>query len=87
MKALFLGFALVSAAASVSFADPVIDCPPDYRGGAITPAVEISQEVNGNLTAILTTANGEKQVIQGQADSDLMQAILGDIQAVNCKFY
>lgn len=87
MKALFLGFALVSAVASVSFADPVIDCPPDYRGGAITPAVEISQEANGNLTAVLTNQDGEKQVIQRSAESDLMQAILGDIQAVNCKFY
>lgn len=86
MKALTLGFAILSAA-SVSFADPVIDCPPDYRGGAITPAVEISQEANGNLTAVLTNLDGQKQVIQGKADSEVMQEILGDIQAVDCKFY
>lgn len=86
MKALILGFAILSAA-SVSFADPVIDCPPEQRGGAITPDVKISQEANGYLTAVLTNQNGEKQVIQGSADSDLMQEILGDIQAVNCKFY
>jgi hypothetical protein len=86
MKALILGFAILSAA-SVSFADPVIDCPPDYRGGTITPAVEISQEANGNLTAVITNQDGQKQVIQGKAESELMQAVLGDIQAVDCKFY
>jgi hypothetical protein len=86
MKALILGFAILSAA-SVSFADPVIDCPPDYRGGTMTPAVKVSQEANGNLTAVLTNQDGQKQVIQGQAESELMQAILGDIQAVDCKFY
>ena len=86
MKALILGFAILSAS-SASLADPVIDCPPDYRGGAITPAVEISQEANGNLTAVLTNLDGQKQVIQGKADSEVMQEILGDIQAVDCKFY
>lgn len=86
MKAFILGFAILSAV-SVSFADPVIDCPPDYRGGAITPAVEISQEANGDLTAVLTHQDGQKQMFQGPAESEVMQAILGDIQAVDCKFY
>ena len=86
MKAFILGFAILSAA-SVSFADPVIDCPPDYRGGAITPAVVISQEANGDLTAVLTNQVGQKQILKGAAESEMMQSILGDIQAVDCKFY
>lgn len=86
MKALILGFAILSTA-SVSFADPVIDCPPDYRGGTYPHTVQISQEANGYLTAVLTNQDGQKQVIQGKAESDMMQEILSDIQAVDCKFY
>jgi hypothetical protein len=86
MKALILGFAILSAT-SVSFADPVIDCPPDYRGGTVHHAMTIHEDANGDLTAVLTNENGLSQIIQGQPDSREMKQVLDEVSAVDCKFY
>jgi len=55
MKALVLGL-LVLCATSISFADPVIDCPPDERGGTYV---------------VITSDDGQTPMIQDQETGEV----------------
>ena len=69
--------AIVLSVAFSAHADPVIDCPPDYQGGKMKPAMSVIRATSEGALLEVSTSEGAIQFSIPE-QSELLQKMLDE---------
>jgi|GEM_PF-7111972 hypothetical protein len=72
-----LVFAATLSTAFFAHADPIIDCPPDYQGGKMKPAMSVVRASSEEALVEVVTNEGPMQ-IELPSQSELLQKMLDE---------